>query len=85
MEIRQRKYFKYRYGNRLYTRRQARGLGKTSLTEGGRDLYVSNGRGWHTFMHLQECAWGQKYVEDDKYLRDRDRFIKTIKESGSSD
>ena len=80
MEIRRRSYAKFRYSNRLYTRRQAQELGRTSLSEGERDLLVSNRRGWHVVMHLQECAWGQKYVEEDEYLRKRDQYIKAMKE-----
>ncbi len=78
MEIKQRSYFKFRYGNRFYTRRQAQGLGKISLTEGGRELHVSNGKGWHIVMWLQECAWGQKYVEEDRWLRERESFIRRL-------
>ncbi len=74
-----RRYYKFRHGNRLYTRRQARELGRTNLDEGGNFLLVSNGRGWHCIMHLQKCAYGQRYVEEDAYLRKRDRFIAAMK------
>jgi len=74
-KVRWRGYYKFRYGNRLYTRKQARELGRTALTEKGNELHVTNGRGWHTIMRLQKCAWGQKYVDDDKRLRARDRLL----------
>jgi len=76
MQIRTQRYYKFRYGNRLYTRRQARELGRTSLDGQGRELHVSNGRGWYCIMYLQECARGQKYVEEDAYLKKRDRFVR---------
>ncbi len=80
MQMRFRRYFKYRHENRLYTREQARELGKTSLDEGGNNLFVRNGRGWSCWMHLQQCAYGQKYVEDDTYLKARDKAIRKAKE-----
>ncbi len=73
-----RRYWKFRYGNRLYTRKQAGELGRTFLDEDGTCLHVYS-YGWHCVMHLQECAYGQKYVEEDSYLRKRDRFIEQMK------
>lgn len=78
MQIYSRKFYKFRYSNRLYTREQARKLGKTSLSEDGKTLYVHDGYGWHCFMHLQRCAYGQKYVEEDAYLKKRDKQKKLL-------
>ena len=75
--IRAQRYFKFRYRNRLYTRARARELGTTALSEDGKDLHVVNG-GWDCIMHLQECAYGQKYVEEDGWLRRRDKQILRI-------
>jgi hypothetical protein len=74
MENDKRKYFKFRYRNRLYTRKQARELGRTFLSNDSKWLFVFNENGFNCIMYLQRCARGQKYVEEDKYLRDRDRF-----------
>lgn len=63
MEIEIRKYYKFRYGNKLYTRREAGQFGKTFLTDDGNTLFVINGSGWHCSMYLVECARGQKYYE----------------------
>ena len=68
-----RKYYKFRYRNKLYTRVEARKLGRTSLSEDKKTLYVDDGYGWHCFMYLQRCAYGQKYVEEDAYLKKRDK------------
>lgn len=74
-----RKYYKFQYGNRLYTRAEARALGRTSLNERGNILYVTNFRGWHAFMHEVECKYGQRYVENDKELKRRDKFLVEFK------
>lgn len=79
MEIRTRHYYKFRYQNKLLTRVEARQYGRTTLSPDGNDLHVNNGHGWHTVMYLQECVRGQKYVEDDGYLRKRDNFVKQLK------
>ena len=63
-----RKYYKFRYKNRFYNRRQAGELGKTSLSEDGKTLHVF-GCGYHLIMYLQRCAYGQKYVEENEYLK----------------
>ena len=79
MEIRTRRYYKFRYQNKLMTRAEARQYGHTMLSAGGNELHVRNDGGWHTVMYLQECARGQKYVENDGYLRKRDNFVNSLK------
>lgn len=79
METKTRWFYKFRYQNKLLTRAEAQQYGHTMLSADGNDLYVYNDSGWCTVMHLQECARGQKYVEEDEYLRKRDNFIKQLK------
>ena len=84
MEIRTRRYYKFRHGNRLYTIVQARVLGTTTLSEDGNDLAVRNNRGWSCVMYLQECAYGQKWVEDDAWMKRREKQIARIKRQGET-
>ncbi len=80
MEIRIQRFYKFRYKNKLFTRAEARQYGHTMLSADGNELHVHNNRGWHTVMYLQECARGQKYVEDDEYLRKRDNFVNSLRQ-----
>ena len=72
---------KYRHGNRLYTRVQARELGRIIFQEDDKALLVVPHNAAPAFwMHLFRAKWGQKYVEEDEHLRKRDRFLRKMKD-----
>ena len=62
--MKMKKYYKFRYENKLYSRFEASHLGKTRLSKDGKILRVFNNDGLDCKMILTECNYGQKYVNE---------------------
>lgn len=68
------KYYKFRYENKLYSRLEASKLGKTRLSKDGKNLRVFDNKGFECTMILQECKYGQKYVDENEVKENNNEF-----------